>query len=532
MKKHRLVSIAAFLMVLVLALSMVACAEEPSATSTDSQSSESPAISSVNNTSVSQSDGKASGIISIADNTSSNASASASASDDNQQSASGEPTPTAGKLIKEYLSAVVETTNQSPYSYIPAAMQPGCSANLVTEAHVTYNFANFTSVSSVKYGGFGEQWNMVVDNIAQSQLFYNYLTVGESVLTASVALMNEYLDNLTTQTADHVEDAEKFKATLKYSGGVLDYTVEYKTQTEIPFFGKVIPKITMTYDVNNKTKSVLVTLTETNAMRYTVTDNKYEFGIEYGVNAANRSAYCQLIRNDYNSIEGHIYEYITVKDKDAVKSCADFYINNEYVSVVGNKASGMPGFTGYINELYKTSSGKLLGYEVQETLSVAGISGTYNTLWFNLSDISGITSVKLTEKTDDNNSSLSTLNVYLNGNDTLLSPTYNTKVFVKTSRKYDVELRTQYFYGKNADGDIVEYKTNVPMMFIQQDNDKDTNFSDFPSDMKKDNGLTVSVSLSTTYLNKIIQDHASLTEVFKSNKELVDSQKIKSYIGY
>ena len=192
----------------------------------------------------------------------------------------------------------------------------------------------------------------------------------------------------------------------------------------------------------------------------------------------------------------------------------------------------MIGFTGYINELYKTSSGKLLGYEVQETLSVAGISGTYNTLWFNLSDISGITSVKLTEKTDDNNSSLSTLNVYLNGSDTLLSPTYNTKVFVKTSRKYDVELRTQYFYGKNADGDIVEYKTNVPMMFIQQDNDKDTNFSDFPSDMKKDNGLTVSVSLSTTYLNKIIQDHASLTEVFKSNKELVDSQKIKSYIGY
>ena len=80
-----------------------------------------------------------------------------------------------------------------------------------------------------------------------------------------------------------------------------------------------------------------------------------------------------------------------------IPSCADFYIGNDYTSVVGNKASGLVGFSGYINELYETEKGKLLGYEVRETLSFAGISGQYNTLWFNLNNILGSTSVKAIE---------------------------------------------------------------------------------------------------------------------------------------
>ena len=92
-------------------------------------------------------------------------------------------------------------------------------------------------------------------------------------------------------------------------------------------------------------------------------------------------------------------------------------------------------------------------------------------------------------------------------------------------------MRTQYFYGTNEEGELVEYKTQVPMMFIQQDNDKDSNFSDYPSDMLNDNGITSTVTLSKTYLDKIMADYANLIEIFKTNKELVDSVTIKSYIG-
>lgn len=491
------------------------------------------AISVADNTSASSVVSAADSTAASTDNsTASSAATSAIASSDNSSVGGGQSAekPAVNQLIKEYLDAVVETTGQSPLSYIPETMRPDYAQNFVTEAQVSYDLTDFVNLGNIKYGGFGEQWNMVIDNMVQSERFYNYLGIGETVLAASVTLMDGYLDSADEEVSGHEEETDKFKAVLNYTGEELRYTVTYKTELTIPFFGKVEPIIDMTLNVETNVKTVLVILTTNNAMRYTITDNSYEFGIEYGVNAANRSAYCQLNRSE-SGVDGHIYEYITVKDKDAVKSCADFYINDTYVSVVGNKADGMLGFTGYINELYNVNQGKLLGYEVQETASIAGISGTYNTLWFNLSDISGITSIKLTDKTDGNNSSLSTADVYLNGGDKLFTPTYNKKLGIKTSRKYDIELRTQYFYGTNEEGELVEYKTKVPMMFIQQDNDKDSNFSDYPSDMLNDNGITSTVTLSKAYLDKIMADYANLIEIFKTNKELVDSVTIKSYIG-
>ena len=51
------------------------------------------------------------------------------------------------------------------------------------------------------------------------------------------------------------------------------------------------------------------------------------------------------------------------------------------------------------------------------------------------------------------------------------------------------------------------------MMFIQEGD----NFSSFVSDMKKDNGIDVSVSLNTTYLNKILSDYDTLIDIFIQN---------------
>lgn len=213
-------------------------------------------------------------------------------------------------------------------------------------------------------------------------------------------------------------------------------------------------------------------------------------------------------------------------------ACADFYINDEYVTAVGNKASGLVGFKGYINELYKTNEGKLLGYKVRETLTIAGISGQYNTLWFNLNNISGINSVKAVEN-ENNTGTYSNKNphdIYLNGSASKFEPTYNKKFGVNTSRKYDVELRKQYFYGYQ-DNKLVEYETKIPMMFIQDDNDKDTNFTDFPTDILSKSGITASVNLAQKYLDKIRADYASLIDVFIAHKDDVTGTTIENYIG-
>lgn len=190
----------------------------------------------------------------------------------------------------------------------------------------------------------------------------------------------------------------------------------------------------------------------------------------------------------------------------------------------------MVAFYGYINELYKKDEGILLGYKVQEELEIASITGTYHTLWFNIWDISGINNIKVTDKSDANESSKSTVDVYLNDSTTLLSPTYNKKAFVKTSQKYDVELRSRYYYSL-VDDDVESTEVEISMMMIQDDNDVDTNYSDFSTDFKKDNNLDVSVSLSYIYLAKIRDDYNTLIPTFKENLDAITYEVIQEYLN-
>lgn len=434
--------------------------------------------------------------------------------------------------IKSYLKTLMDAVKHDPNSYIPDAMKSSNSNNHVTAAQVNYDFTNFTNVSDIKYGGFGEQWRMVIDNIAESERFYSILSLGEAAINASVALFNNYLDNNPGDTATHTLKETAYTAKLDFSKNVLSYTIQYKTNFNIPLFGEVLPQIDMTYNISTLEKAVRIQLSENNAMRYVVTDNSYVFALEYGLSAVSRKAYLQLNRKEDESIEGHIYEYIQYKDKDLMPACADFYINDTYVSVVGNKASGMPGFTGYINELYKASEGKLLGYEVRETFTKWGVEATYHTLWFNLNNITGINNVKAI-KNEESTFGLGANNnhdIYLNNSSSIFEPTYNTKLVVKTSRKYDVELRKQYFYGYN-EGKLAEYEVQIPMMFIQADHDGYTNFSDFPSDIKSKSGITASVNLSKTYLDRIQSDYAKLIDIFIAHKDSVTGEAITTYIG-
>ena len=197
-----------------------------------------------------------------------------------------------------------------------------------------------------------------------------------------------------------------------------------------------------------------------------------------------------------------------------------------YVSVIGNKANAITGMKGYINELYSTSAGKLLGYKVLEEEEKTGTK--YHTLWFNMTDISEITSIRINE---DDKKDKSTIGVYLNGSTTLFAPTYNKKFGVKTSRKYDIEFRTRYFYGLDADNNLVEYEIQIPMMFIQDNHDEYTNFTDYPSDISKDNNIESEVSMASATLAKIRSDYEAYINEFKENKQMMTSEAIVEFIN-
>lgn len=432
--------------------------------------------------------------------------------------------------VKEYVARLTAIETATAYDYLPAAMHPSYSNNVVDASSINYDFTSFTNVTIINQAGYGEQWQMVVENINQSVAMAKVFNVAQTALNAAGNAVDIYITNSYSEEMSYTFSGNGYTGKFEFKDAMLIFNITLTDSVTVPGFGSVKPVIKMEYDLTKEAKGMFISLGDSYKVKYIITENGYEMATTYGLTiagkSASRSSYLSIVKNN-GKTTGHIYEYTTYEGSDKIKACADFYVENGYVSVVGNKSSGMTGFDGYINELYSANEGRLLGYEVREELTYAGVTGTYNTLWFNLWDIQGINSVKVTDKTDANKSGKSTVDVYLNGSSTLLSPTYNTIFSVKTSRKYDIEFRTRYYYTYDAEtGTYVSNAVQVPMMFVQEGD----NYNSFSSDMLKDNGVTVSVSLSQTHLNKILSDYDTLIDIFIANKDAMTSETIIAYL--
>ncbi len=412
-----------------------------------------------------------------------------------------------------YLSTMLSSYAQSPYAYIPDSMKPG--ANLITQQQSVLDFTSFVNVSSIPYGGHGEQWKMVVTNLEQSKTFFNVLTVVDTLSSASILAFNNYLDSNPANTEYYEFTQGIYQVTIEFKDGVMYYVLDY-TAT-LPVLGLQTVQIALTYNVLTQEKTGRIQLGAANALKYEVTNNSYKFGIMYlGI----RRAYFEISKDNDDNVEGRIFEYLGVDGTFTTGTAAEFFINDDYVSVVGNKSSSMMGWAGTIVELYSVDTGEMLGYEVRETFS----SITYNTLWFNLDDTSGITTIKgVTAPLENNNPHL----IYVNGSATVFA-TKNVGGFsTKTlSRRYDIEFRKQYFYYQSG-GEIVEVMVNVPMLFVQQEQ-----LGALVTDINSMNaGLNFTFNVPTTTTSKITSDYATLIDPFNTQKNEYTTQLIIDYIG-
>ncbi len=409
--------------------------------------------------------------------------------------------------VKALLAALLGGYELNPYSYIPESMQPNFSANLVKNSDIVSDYTNgFVSISDVTYG-FGEQYHMVLDNLAQSQTFFNILTVVEGLSASSISTFNNYFDKNPADTAKHTFEDGIYNITIDFDGETISYIVDYTA--ELPVLGEQTVQIALSMDIESSERNVRIQLGDANALKYVITENSYEFAIKYlGV----RRAMFTIAKDNDGNVSGSIYEHLKYEGI-GTSSCAEFYITEDYVSVVGNKASGIIGFTGYINELYDVKTGKLLGYEVQETLSAV----KYDTLWFNLSDIGGITSIKYQEAEDKDPAK-----VFINGSSTA----WEVKKAL-LSRRFDIEFRTQFVYSYDTTEEkYIEHKIDVPMIFVQE-----KYYDTFVDDVKSVNDITINITVDNDDFNKILTDYETLIPVFIENKDKITADIIVSYIG-
>ncbi len=414
--------------------------------------------------------------------------------------------------VKAMLESLLKGYELDPFSYIPEAMRADFSANLVDADSIVDDYSSFVNISDISYGH-GEQWRMVLDNLNQTKIFFNVLSVVNSLSTASITAFNNYFDQNPANTARHEFKNGIYNVTIDFDGEVLSYVLDY-TAT-IPVLGEQTVQIALSMLAETGEKACRIQIGDANALAYRILEDSYEFAIKYlGV----RRAMFSIGRDEDGNVSGHIFEYLTVSSAE-VASAAEFYFSDDYATVVGNKADGLIGFAGYICELYDAEEGKMLGYEVNETLSAIN----YDTLWFNLSDIIGINSIKYVEATQGTSAKL-----YVNG----LSSAWEAKKvggigLDMLSRRFDIEFRTQYVYSYDAStGEYTEHKVQVPMLFVQE-----SHYDTLVADVRSTNGITIAQTLDNDQLDRLLADYDELVPVFIENKDTVTPEIIIAYIG-
>ena len=421
--------------------------------------------------------------------------------------------------LSKCLVTLLNNYKWNPMSKIPATLRPEYQDNLIDPNDIPTDYSSFVSISDIPQKGIGEQWNMVVENMQQSEIFFNVLTVVDTLTAVSVSGFNNYLDKNPADTAMYQFKYGIYSVTISCTQENIDYVLDFTTT--LPALGEQSVQIALSMDIETQVTNARVQIGDMNVMRYTINGNEYDFAIKYlGV----RRAYFEMTESNDGSITGHIYEYLTVSQVE-VASVADFYINDKYLTVTGNKADDMIVFDGAICELYSISNGQMIGYEVKEALEVLGVGVTYNTLWFNLDDVNGITSVKYIPKSSTNEEA----SIYINRSANKWTPVkYGLSGGLKSnSRRFDIEFRTQYFYYYDADNEKYEkIKAEIPMLFVQEEV-----FSSLTADVMSANNVNISIVTNSADLNTLKSEYYAKIDLIKENKGKYSVDMIIAYIG-
>ena len=411
-----------------------------------------------------------------------------------------------------YLEVLLSSYQYDVMDFIPSKMQAG--GVLVNQSQTTQDFSNFVNLTNVS-NGYGEQWQMVLDNLEQTKSFTKVLSVVDAISISAVTAFNNYLDSNPTDVNNFAFTSGIYSVTIKFDNDVMYMVIDYTA--DIPGFGNQTAQIMLNYNISNQEKEGRIQIGDANALKYVITEDSYTFAIRYlGI----RRAYFNIHEKADGSVEGSIFEFLGLDNSISTSSAAQFLITGDYASVVGNKASGIIGFTSTINELYNPSTGMMLGYEIRETVS----SITYNTLWFNLSDQIGITSVKKLDQANGSNPD----SIYVNGSATMFtSKTVGGFTLKNPSRRYDIEFRKQYVY--YLDGStLTKVEIEVPMLFVQAEQ-----YDSLVTDVRANNSnlSTFNINVSAATKTKIEADYSTMIDIFIANKENIKVEDILSYIG-
>ena len=396
------------------------------------------------------------------------------------------------------------------WEFLPAAFAPEYHA--VTSLP---DFDNFVNVSNIPTNGIGKQMNVAYGLLNKTDKALSYVNTVMGAMNVIKSLYTSFLDSNPQDYSVYTDTVAGFTFTIELGEDtyVLRATV-----------GTVLVEIFS--NTEDESYGAVVRLTETTVLKYTVSGTELIVAMDV---LDSVSLLLEFAKND-NSTVGMLYEYIVIAGKQVTATSAMITIDDTYTTVIGTKGDFIPTSISRNCEIYENATGKLIGTKVREDMSDEGDgSKEYNTYWFPLAKLSGVTSIKKVDEANLPNPDT----IYLNGytQDTLHSKLWlGLPVYKAASRRFDVEFKTMYFYVYNATtGEYEEQSCEIPMLFVQEEkyDDFEKDFSNVNEDAL--NGTRVDLVVTAQHLSAIDYAYEVLLPLYDVQKDAVTHEMITNY---
>ena len=407
-----------------------------------------------------------------------------------------------------------------PWAFLPAALAPENMAYSSMPVNGG-DFSAETNVNNIAVKPIGKQLNVLYDGLSQATAA---LTAANAVFTAGEAIVSAY-QNFIDQNPENLDE---FTGSASLGGITfrLRITVDGERVTLLAGNGTVSAELISDRSASAPYRNEgRIQLTDGVALKYRMSDTSLKFAVRFTVNGVGIVQQIEFVRNE-NAVLGYLYEFYGT-DSAAIKTSALLYSDEEITAVLSDKRESNDLQIDAFEEVYDSKTGEMLGGEVAETVALVD----YDTLWFNLYDVSGLSTVRVAQDTDGDDNIQNPHIVYVNGANTPFLPEYNTLPVIgtRTSRHYDIEMREVWYYiSKTENGNTVyeKQKAEIPMLFVQCEN-----ADDFSAEVTANNANLSDAALPSDICNSVTGIFDELNNTYSAIKEEITFTDINDFIG-
>ncbi len=421
---------------------------------------------------------------------------------------------TVAQAAADILSDILDRPD--PWNFLPDAFAPEKMA--YTDMPLSgADFAANTNVSLIASRPIGRQLNVLYDGLAAADTALKaanvIFTAGETIISVYQNFIDENPDDFDSFTGETEIAGVKFKLRITLDGDRVTLLAGNGTVSV-----ELVSDRSAAAEFRNEGR---IQISDGIALKYQMSDSALKMAVQFTMSGIGVLQQIEFARED-NMVRGSLYEFYGAEEA-SVKTTALLCSDENVTAIFSDKRENTDMPIDAYAELYDSKTGEMLGGEVTETLA----NTEYNTLWFNLGDVAGLTSVRVTDEENPDNH-LNANSVYVNGAATPFVPEFNTVVLVKTSRHYDIEMKTVWYYVAVTEQGETTYEkreATIPMLFVQREN-----ADDFSTEVC-DNNENIATAALPSALSAITEMFDEYSPTYLTMKENVTFAGIVAYIG-